>query len=862
MEPANIDDALRRLVSSIAGDNDDAAESQPHHDQIMALAHRIVASRKYASMAAAATTNNNDSNLRRVERSHGKEARATMEGLHRDLARVCGEPTIADDVVAVLSKVSVEQQSIKPPELLRRITKPPPPPIAISKQATQFDKTIAMSKLDDDEVLFIRECLYALQGINGQHVQLQGKVMTIKSTPAIMCGRSTLNTHSRLGSGAHTALRQCAETGWYYSRVQQYVNNASNGFCTLALAQALRKELHEYHRMIATMDYDLQQDKSTLILRQVLLNLAAPNSRLRILAMLTDGLALLRGGQLLTGLYRHSLHGDTRHASLVTNLLLETSKPWFHSLYMWTTQGILLDPFEEFFIFEDENIDDANMWNHKYSVDVTKVPLGIMNSTLVEPTLLVGKGIRFIRNNLQDLVWRMDYETNDEEPIEKLGYTAGGSSILRAWLIKAADQVNSHILGSLRADLLQNLWALKQFLLLGQGDFFSVLMTGLHAEFESKVGIVGIYTYVLMGIVESAIKSTNAAEMPTSVLNRLQVELDVDATDDTQYMFAVPNNGSYKDERTGWDIFLLKYVVPDRLTAILGEEEMKQYRQVFSMLFGMKRVEFMLTLTWRQSTTLQHSLQTFAQYNGISPSTNEDYAFALLLLRRISMTRQSMNHFVTNLKSYLFFEVLEASWKLLFYQIEHARSLDEIISAHNLFLKGIIRKGLLNRSEEGGENLSRQIKTLLGLSLRFCKFQEQLFNQALEAVDRSAEKRRVAEMRIKDGEWGFVSEREVADEVTFFGLVDQTRLDEVNAIYDKFNAGTLELMEELDGIINGKDSTHASAPGTPSRPEQTTIVRKHERTTNAYLEANHDSLRFLTFQLDYSSFYNAQTNEH
>ena len=59
------------------------------------------------------------------------------------------------------------------------------------------------------------------------------------------------------------------------------------------------------------------------------------------------------------------------------------------------------DPFEEFFIFEDENIDDDNMWNHKYSVYVTKGPLGIMNSTLVEPTLLVGNGIRFIRNNLQ-----------------------------------------------------------------------------------------------------------------------------------------------------------------------------------------------------------------------------------------------------------------------------------------------------------------------------------------------------------------------------------------------------------------------------------------------------------------------------
>ena len=37
--------------------------------------------------------------------------------------------------------------------------------------------------------------------------------------------------------------------------------------------------------------------------------------------------------------------------------------------------------------------------------------------------------------------------------------------------------------------MMQHLFALKQFLLLGQGDFFSALMEGLHSEFSGEPGV-------------------------------------------------------------------------------------------------------------------------------------------------------------------------------------------------------------------------------------------------------------------------------------------------------------------------------------------------------------------------------------
>lgn len=848
---SDINDALHRLVSSLSGE-------RSVNSPIVTLAHGILSSTRQC----ANHSSKHSSNMRRIERTHDNYTRITVDGLQKELMTLKDSwmtETIVNELVAALSKIAVDKKTKQTP--LNTIKLPLPIFTGHSEPAQQTDNTatISMSSIrrDSEEVMLLRECLYALQGMNGKHIQLHGKQMTVTSFTFHQ------GTHSRLGSGTLTALQHCAETGWLFTRVQHYVNHASGGFCTMALVQALRQKIHDYHVIVAAMDYDLQQQASTLTLRHILLNLDTSTRILRILAMLTDGLVELQGGQLLTGLYQHSLHGDTRHASLVHTLLLATSIPWFEALFVWTTQGVLLDPHDEFCIQQNESIqDDGYMWANKYSVDMSKVPLGIMSPTLVEPALLVGKGIHFIRSNLLDLEWRMEFTTNDEDDLDqnelmtRLGYVVGSSTALRAWLNKAADQVNSHILESLRAELKQHLYALKQFLLLGQGDFFSDLMTGLHAEFENKVGIVGIYNYVLTGIVESSIKSTNAVELPAFVLNRLRVELDRDASDDTQHMFGIPKDGEYNDERTGWDIFMLKYDAPDRLAAILGEEALTKYRQVFSFLFGMKRVEFMLTLTWRQSTSLQHALQTFAQYNGINATSNEDFAFALSLLRKISMTRQSMTHFVTNLKSYLFFEVLDGSWKLLLYQIEQARSLDDVIGAHDRYLDDIIHKSLLSRSNETGVTLSIQLDNLLALSLLFCQFQENVFNQALEAADRSAEKRRMAEGRMKDGEWGFESEQEVADENAFFGLVDKARFDEVNAIYDEFHAGTLELMGELETAINGNGIVNMEVPGSTSTRDQSPLPR----TTKEYVETNHDSLRFLMFQLDYSSFYNTQSS--
>jgi len=386
---------------------------------------------------------------------------------------------------------------------------------------------------------------------------------------------------------------------------------------------------------------------------------------------------------------------------------------------------------------------------------------------------------------------------------------------------------------------------------LGQGDFFSALMDGLHSEFDDgRSGIVGIYRHTLAAIVESALRSTNAIEFPSFILERLQVELRLDANDDVRYMFG-PTKESESDERTIWDVFMLEYVVPDPLMAIVHTTALNSYKTIFLFLFDLRKIDFQLNSTWRQSAVLQHALQTSAQHNSINVVTSPGYAQATVLLRHISMTRQAMMHFVLNLKSYLMFEVLEGGWKQLVRNIEEAQTLDEVIAAHDRYLNGIFRKSLL-RPEASGENsiLGEQLKELLRLSGEFCQYQQTLFGEALQAADRAALKRREAEQRLKEGGWGFHSEQEISEEETFFGLANTSKLEEADRLSEEFNKLIVKLLKALDNKLHGGHVStmllDVTSPATPSPGEKAASDEDQDDL---------DSLRFLTFQLDHNNYY-------
>ena len=108
---------------------------------------------------------------------------------------------------------------------------------------------------------------------------------------------------------------------------------------------------------------------------------------------------------------------------------------------------------------------------------------------------------------------------------------------------------------------------------------------------------------------------------------------------------------------------------------------------------------------------------------------------------------------MSNIQSYLMFEVLESSWRMLQEGIENAKNLDEIIVAHDAYLDNIINKGLMG-DDEGSRSLAGQMNLVFDIADRFCAVQNRLFIDCLSEIDGQGRRMAMAQRNILEGKWG------------------------------------------------------------------------------------------------------------
>jgi len=707
-----------------------------------------------------------------------------------------------------------------------------------------------------------------------------------------------------LSSGARDALRVCGEAGWLYSRIQNYIGAvqaqvAQSGVVPRALASALMQEMHSYHVFLNSLEQQLPKHGTDckLTLRTLMKTLRGPISHLRTLALIVDGIkADLNGGQLIADLYLHTMHGDVRHKDISTRILYSASLPWYDLLYDWTMSGMLTaEPQGEFFIVEDASVTDANLWHGRYLLIEDQIPHvpgigsrgGLLSEQLAKEILIVGKGLNFIRKCLHDSEWEFDWrgilprklldgmDLDDDKKSSQLKVELGfhydasndssfdmcgkGGEILAQTSIEktvanAASQVHKHILSSLfeQHHLLEHLRGLKGILFLGQGDFICALMDSLHTEFESRESINEIYMISLMNIVNDALRSTNAKFLPKYVTDRVQVRLlSADASRNNFW------TGESKDsKREGWDIFTLDYAIDAPLTAVVHPKAMEKYYLMFDMLFRLKKLEWMMNNTWRHSSTLNHSLQIINSKFGnvaLDPSSENTLSRMKRLLRKFSITRQCMLHFLTNLQSYLMFEVLESGWKDLANKLKGAKTLDEVITSHDEYLDDILAKSLVGEAsssgaEGGGNELPKQLRSVLIAAFRFCTMHDKIFSEGVETIQKATEKRRGAQKRSAVGGWGFKEFDADVEGLNFKNLANEKILAEVESISEEFDISLRNLLSMLNARINGNSVRDVDVSTPIARPSQTVESDRADASKN-------DSLRFLTFRLDFSAYY-------
>jgi gamma-tubulin complex component 3 len=556
----------------------------------------------------------------------------------------------------------------------------------------------------------------------------------------------------------------------------------------------------------------------SLIRLRVWLN--TPLERMCLMARLVDGALPLQGGALAARLHGCAQGGDAASSLIVRRMLTSVCHPLYAVLIRWIMHGELIDTYKEFFIGINQEVsaNGGSLWHDLYFIRSDMLP-NFFSKDLAQKILVIGKSFNFLRACIHSGAWEKD---SIEDGTAKLslgggsegsaaagpGGDAGGDALAAITGSAGAgdggearktlvlnDEEMRHVEATLRAlrygdesrleeivgrvalltderllkvmmdkaHLVTHLHALKNFMLLGQGDFVTCLMDSVSPELKKRAS--QLYRHNLTGILEGALRSCNAQYEPAYVLDKITVRL------------LEPSPGD-----TGWEIFSLDYTVDAPLTALIHDGALATYRTAFHMLWRLKRVEWSLSAAWKAQMSFGHICRDALP--GLRP-----------VLHRCALHRSRMIHFVNNLSAYLMFEVVESAWSALEACIAGAGSLDQVILAHDKYLGEIQDRALLSTQHE---ILNIQIQQVLQAILRFCSLEETLIADAHAILGRRQAAQREAGERSAAGGWGSSGREDGDGPDTLDGVSIHVvnRLDDAASNYDVQFNGLMKMLRE------------------------------------------------------------------
>lgn len=558
------------------------------------------------------------------------------------------------------------------------------------------------------EEVLVRDVLYCCQGIDGKYVKFNTMVDGYCLSDLVKVPRAT-----------RVMVRKLCELGWLFWKVRGYISESMDRFPAedvgtvgQAFCAALQDELLEYYKLLAVLEAQAMNpiplvsesagSGNYLSLRRLSVWFAEPMVKMRLMAVLVDKCRVLRGGAMAGAIHLHAQHGDLLVHEFMKHLLRRVCSPLFEMVRSWVLEGELEDIFAEFFVV-GHPVKAESLWRDGYRLHSGMLP-SFISQSLAQRILRTGKSINFLRVCCDDRGWA-DAATEAATAAGtstrrgSLGY--GETDALETLVIEAAKRIDKHLLDVIykRYKFREHCLAIKRYLLLGQGDFVQYLMDIVGPELSEPANTIS--SFKLAGLLESAIRSSNAQYDDPDILDRLRVKLMPHGTGDR-----------------GWDVFSLEYDARVPLDTLFTESVMARYLKIFNFLWKLRRVEHALIGAWKAMKPNCITSNSF---------TKLQHAVKLQLLstlRRCQVLWDEMNHFVTNLQYYIMFEVLEVSWSNFSNEMEAAKDLDDLLAAHEKYLHSIFEKSLLG---ERSQSLFKSLFVLFDLILRFRSHADRLY---------------------------------------------------------------------------------------------------------------------------------------
>ncbi|XP_059166589.1 gamma-tubulin complex component 2-like isoform X2 [Physella acuta] len=474
-----------------------------------------------------------------------------------------------------------------------------------------------------------------------------------------------------------------------YSTVVMFIKEKSSfeyGLVNHALSQAMETLIKDYLVLVAQLEQQMKLGQLTL---QKLCFYLQPTMRiLEILASIANSINRGKciGGAVLSLLHEKtaSMIGDGKSSELCLYLTQTACVPYMEIVEKWIYRGIILDPYSEFLVEENQTINKEKLqedyndayWEKHYSVFQERIPVFL--EQVADKILNTGKYLNVVRQCGRDVKCPF---------AEELVYTVKERRYYDQ--IERAYSYASRLLLTLlleEKELMARLKSIKHYFLLDKGDFIVQFMD--MTEVEMNLNIDDILPSRLESLLELALR-TSTANVDT-FKDDLRVDLlPFDLTTQLLQILAIDSKTEKEYRRdpteihlSGIESFSFDYVVKWPMSLVLSRKALTRYQILFRHLFYCKHVERQLCNVWIGNK--QTKLYT------ISRSHCYSSAFAL---------RQRMLNFIQNFEYYMMFEVIEPNWHTFQQNMSKVSNVDDVLALHGDFLDSCLKDCMLTSTE-------------------------------------------------------------------------------------------------------------------------------------------------------------------
>ncbi|KAJ1396056.1 Gamma-tubulin complex component protein [Sesbania bispinosa] len=329
-----------------------------------------------------------------------------------------------------------------------------------------------------------------------------------------------------------------------------------------------RDELGEYYKLLAVLGAQssnpiplVSESASSgnyLSLRRLAVWLAEPMVKMRLMGDLVDRCRVLRGGAMAGAIHLHAQHGDPLVHEFMRRLLQRVCSPLFEMVRRWVLEGELEDIFAEFFIV-GQPVKAESLWREGYRLHDTMLP-SFISPSLAQRILRTGKSINFLRVCCEDRGWAHaanEVATDTGATARRGGFGYGETDTLESLVDEAAKRIDKHLLDVIykRYKFKEHCLAIKRYLCLAKVIFVQYLMDIVGPELSEPANTIS--SFKLSGLLETAIRASNAQYDDPDILDRLRVKM-------------MPHESGDR----GWDVFSLEYDARVPLDTVFTESVM------------------------------------------------------------------------------------------------------------------------------------------------------------------------------------------------------------------------------------------------------------------------------------------------